>query len=115
MKGDLERGLKENWRPGGPANPNYKDKYLKVQFTIEDDGAFTTPWTATMVYLRDHLEWPEEACAETRLASIMIRTRAFRARTSRIFERELALREWRFLARPSRFLSSSRTAVFERL
>jgi hypothetical protein len=64
VKGDLERGLKENWRPGGPANPNYKDKYLKVQFTIEDEGAFTTPWTATMVYLRDHLEWPEEACAE---------------------------------------------------
>jgi hypothetical protein len=64
VKGDLERGLKENWRPGGPANPNYKDKYLKVQFRIEDEGAFTTPWTATMVYLRDHLEWPEVACAE---------------------------------------------------
>jgi hypothetical protein len=64
VKGDLERGLKENWRPGGPANPNYKDKYLKVQFTIEDEGAFTTPWTATMVYLRDRLEWPEVVCAE---------------------------------------------------
>jgi hypothetical protein len=64
VKGDLERGAKENWRPGGPANPNYKDKYLKVEFTIEDEGAFTTPWTATMVYLRDRLEWPEVACAE---------------------------------------------------
>jgi hypothetical protein len=64
VKGDLERGAKENWRPGGPANPNYKDKYLKVQFTIEDEGAFTTPWTATMVYVRDRLEWPEVVCAE---------------------------------------------------
>jgi hypothetical protein len=64
VKGDLERGAKENWRPGGPVNPNYKDKYLKIQFTIEDEGAFTTPWTATMVYLRDRLEWPEVACAE---------------------------------------------------
>jgi hypothetical protein len=64
-KGDLERGFKENWRPGGPVDPNkYKDKYLKVQFTIEDEGAFTTPWTASMVYLRDRLEWPEVACAE---------------------------------------------------
>jgi hypothetical protein len=67
VKGDLERDAKENWRPGGPVNPNYKDKYLKVQFTIEDEGAFTTPWTATMVYLRDRLEWPEVACAENQL------------------------------------------------
>jgi hypothetical protein len=64
VKGDLERGLKENWRPGGPVDPNYKGKFLKVQFTIEDEGAFTTPWTATMVYVRDRLEWPEVVCAE---------------------------------------------------
>jgi hypothetical protein len=64
VRGALQRGAKENWRPGGPANPNYKDKYLSVDFTIEDPGAFTTPWTASMVYLRDHLEWPEIACAE---------------------------------------------------
>jgi len=64
VKGDLERGAKENWRPAGPVNPNYADKYLQVHFTIVDEGAFTTPWTATMVYLRDRLEWPEVACAE---------------------------------------------------
>jgi hypothetical protein len=64
VKAALQRGAKENWRPGGPANPNYKDKYLAVDFSIEDAGAFTTPWTASMVYLRDHLEWPEIACAE---------------------------------------------------
>ena len=64
VKDDLARGAKENWRPQGPVNPNYKDKYLHVHFTVEDAGAFTTPWTASMVYLRDHLEWPEIACAE---------------------------------------------------
>jgi hypothetical protein len=64
VKDALERGAKENWRPGGPVDPNYKDKYLQVDFTIEDAGAFTTPWTATMIYLRDRLEWPEIACAE---------------------------------------------------
>jgi hypothetical protein len=64
VKDALARGAKENWRPGGPVNPNYMDKYLQVDFTIEDPGAFTTPWTASMVYLRDHLEWAEIACAE---------------------------------------------------
>jgi hypothetical protein len=63
-KETLARAVKENWRPAGPPNPNYKDKYLEVQFTIEDEGAFTTPWTASMIYLRDRGEWPEVACAE---------------------------------------------------
>jgi hypothetical protein len=63
-KGVLERAAKENWRPAGPVNPNYADKYLLVHFTIEDAGTYTTPWTADMVYLRDRLEWPEISCAE---------------------------------------------------
>jgi hypothetical protein len=64
VKNALARGVKENWRPAGPPRADYKDKYLRIDFTIEDAGAFTTPWTASMVYLRDHLEWPEIACAE---------------------------------------------------
>ena len=64
VKDALQRAARENWRPAGPVNPNYQDKYLQVQFTIEDQGAFTTPRTASMVYLRDRLEWPEVACAE---------------------------------------------------
>jgi hypothetical protein len=67
VKAVIARGVKENWRPAGPPNPNYKDKYLQVDFTIEDAGAFTTPWTASIIYLRDRDEWPEIACAETRL------------------------------------------------
>ena len=68
VKDTMQRGTKENWRPGGPYNPNYKDKYLQVQFTVEDTGAFTMPWTATMVYLRDRNEFPEQSCAENRFA-----------------------------------------------
>jgi hypothetical protein len=66
VKGALERGAKENYRPAGPvkSDSDYNDKYLRVDFTIEDAGTFTTPWTASMVYLRDRLEWPEIACAE---------------------------------------------------
>lgn len=64
VKDGLLRAARENWRPAGPVNPDYKDKYLQVHFTIEDEGAFTTPWTATVIYLRDRLEWPEIVCAE---------------------------------------------------
>jgi hypothetical protein len=65
-KDAMQRGTKENRRAGGPYNPNYEDKYLQVQFTIEDAGAFTTPWTAVMIYLRDRGEFPEVVCAEGR-------------------------------------------------
>jgi hypothetical protein len=65
-KDAMQRGVKENRRAGGPYNPNYEDKYLQVLFTIEDEGAFTTPWTAVMIYLRDREGFPEAACAENR-------------------------------------------------
>jgi hypothetical protein len=66
-KGDMQRATKENWRPAGAYNADYKDKYLQIHFTIEDEGTFTTPWTASMIYLRDRGEWPEVVCAESRL------------------------------------------------
>jgi hypothetical protein len=50
------------------ANPNDKSKALQLQFTVEDEGVFTAPWTATVTY-RHPLSplvarWPEYACAE---------------------------------------------------
>jgi hypothetical protein len=45
-------------------DPNYKDKFLQVHFTIEDEGAFTMPWTATTICLRGGRELPEQVCAE---------------------------------------------------
>ena len=56
------RDAKENWR-AQPA-PNYRGKYLQLQFTVDDAGAFTTPWTATMTYGRSRGDWAEAVCAE---------------------------------------------------
>jgi hypothetical protein len=57
-----ERDAKENWR--AQPSPNYRGKYLQLQFTVEDEGAFTTPWTATMTYGRGRGDWAEAVCAE---------------------------------------------------
>jgi len=65
-KDAMARGTKENRRAGGPYKADYDDKYLQVDFTIEDAGAYTTPWTAVMIYLRDREVFPEQACAEGR-------------------------------------------------
>jgi hypothetical protein len=65
-KDAMQRGTKENRRAGGPYKADYDDKYLQVLFTIEDQGAYTTPWTAVMIYLRDREGFPEQACAEGR-------------------------------------------------
>jgi hypothetical protein len=57
-----ERDAKENWRAQPP--PSYKGKYLQLQFTVDDEGAFTTPWAATMTYGRGRGDWVEAVCAE---------------------------------------------------
>jgi hypothetical protein len=57
-----ERDVKENWRAQPP--PNYRGKYLRLEFTVDDEGAFTTPSTATMTYGRDRGDWAEAVCAE---------------------------------------------------
>jgi hypothetical protein len=56
-KEGLERAAKENFRlppdsiPSiADSDPNYRGKHLQLQFTVEDAGVFTTPWTATMTY-----------------------------------------------------------------
>jgi hypothetical protein len=48
-----ERGAKENWRIPGPAfgwapAPNYQGNGMQLQFIVEDEGVFTTPWSATV-------------------------------------------------------------------
>jgi hypothetical protein len=62
-----ERGRRENQFIGngdwGP-DPSYKGKALQLEFFVEDDGVFTTPWSATITYRRPSGEWPEEVCAE---------------------------------------------------
>jgi hypothetical protein len=43
---------------------NYRGKYLQLLFTVEDQGVFTMPWSATITYGRPSGEWVEDVCAE---------------------------------------------------
>ena len=67
-----ERGQKENLRlrnsdPGFAPNPSYKGNGLQLQFTVEDEGVFTMPWSAGIIYQRPLSppgQWPESVCAD---------------------------------------------------
>jgi hypothetical protein len=60
-----EWGLKENGLVlEHPIDTEYKGKGLQVQFTVEDEGVFTMPWSATVTYRRASGGWPEVVCAE---------------------------------------------------
>jgi hypothetical protein len=67
-----ERGGRDNARlessdSGIAPDPEYKGKGLQLQFTVEDDGVFTMPWSASVTYRRASVasgEWPERVCAE---------------------------------------------------
>jgi hypothetical protein len=61
-----ERGQKEWPRiPTYEIDQGYKGKGLQLEFTVEDAGVFTTPWTATITYRRPtHTTWEEFICAE---------------------------------------------------
>src|ERR1700680_5002863 len=70
----LERGAKENASflnndSGVVTDLNAKGKHLQLQFTVEDEGVFTTPWAAIVIYrpgvgAGSPGEWPEAVCAE---------------------------------------------------
>ena len=65
----LARNAKENVRfrvgvIGLDFDPDYRGKHLQLQFTVEDDGVFTTPWSATVTYARPLGDWVEFVCAE---------------------------------------------------
>ena len=60
-----ERAAKEWPRVGDTVDPDYRGKGLQLEFTVEDPGVFTTPWKATITYLRARrTEWEERICAE---------------------------------------------------
>jgi hypothetical protein len=68
-----ERGERENFgspvvtEQGFARNRENKDNGLQLELTVEDEGVFTTPWSATITY-RHHLtplgQWPEVICLE---------------------------------------------------
>jgi len=45
-------------------DPAQKGKALQLQFTVEDEGVFTMPWSASMTYRRASGAWPEFVCSE---------------------------------------------------
>src|SRR5256714_9598030 len=67
-KEGFERDAKQHNVADGMRNASPRGKYLQLQFTVEDKGVFTTPWTATMTYGAGGpdaaAEWTEQACAE---------------------------------------------------
>jgi hypothetical protein len=69
-KEGLERDARENLRPGGGADAgsapdySYRGKLLQLRFTVDDDGVFTMPWSATITYRRGREDWREVVCAE---------------------------------------------------
>jgi hypothetical protein len=66
----LERDAKENRRPprgadaGSAPDYGYRGKHLQLQFTVDDEGVFTMPWSATITYRRGFEAWREVVCAE---------------------------------------------------
>jgi hypothetical protein len=58
-KEGLDRDAKQHDPVLGIRDPN-AGKYLQLQFTVDDDGVFTAPWSATMTYVRDLDGWMED-------------------------------------------------------
>ena len=64
-KEGLERDAKENFQVQPDAiDRDHGGKHLQLLFTVEDEGVFTTPWSATITYRRSGGEWQEAVCAE---------------------------------------------------
>jgi len=61
----LDRAAKEWPSAGATIDRNYRGKGLQLEFTVEDEGVFTMPWSATITYGRDaNQDWDERVCAE---------------------------------------------------
>jgi hypothetical protein len=65
-KDGLERDAKENYRPEGDLRSDDMGRWLQIQLTVEDEGAFTMPWSATVSYGARPGAWVEKVCAENR-------------------------------------------------
>jgi hypothetical protein len=64
-KDGLDRDAKENFQvQQNTIDPNFKGKHLQLEFTVEDQGVFKMPWSATMTYRPQVTEWEESICAE---------------------------------------------------
>jgi hypothetical protein len=61
----IARNDKENFRVRQDGfDPDYRGKVLQLQFTVEDPGVFTMPWSSMITYRRALGEWTDLICAE---------------------------------------------------
>jgi hypothetical protein len=81
-----EKGLKE-WLhlDGGDSgvvlDRDFRGKGLQLEFTVEDEGVFTMPWSATVTYRRGlGSVIPENVCAENLRATYVAKGTASRHR-----------------------------------
>ena len=61
-----DRGRQE-WRyvVNNAPDPDYRGHGVQLEFMVEDQNVFTTPWSATITYLHaGHSNWKERVCAE---------------------------------------------------
>jgi hypothetical protein len=70
LKEGKERDARENQVALGTRDTSNRGKYLQLQFTVENKGASTMPWSATITYGRSWVEWPEHVCAERQEAAV---------------------------------------------
>jgi hypothetical protein len=66
VKDAIERNKNENWLTVGDVFSSHHGKFLQLHLTVEDEGAFTTPWTATLTYVPGPAVMVETVCAENR-------------------------------------------------
>src|SRR5260370_34799361 len=63
----IARNDKENFRVRQDGfDPDYRGKVLQLQFTVEDPGVFTMPWSSMITYRRALGDWTDLICAENR-------------------------------------------------
>jgi hypothetical protein len=64
-KAALALAGKEWPNAGGRLDMSYRGNGLQLEFTVEDEGVFTMPWSATITYGHAATqEWEERVCAE---------------------------------------------------
>jgi len=64
-RGAIERELKKKLQPAGGVFSQHRGKFLQLHLTIEDEGVFTVPWTATLTYVPAPIDQlREDVCAE---------------------------------------------------
>ena len=90
VKDAIERNKKENWLMNGDVFSKHRGKFLQLHLTIEDEGVFTTPWTATLTYVPGPDVLGRKSSVLTTSINIITTTETptFRARRSRTSEGE---------------------------